>query len=118
MMPEFNTPLAVYPASEHCTATHGLYSQCLGRMAHVFIGAAHGWQGSRQTPPSVEDVAMHWNEICDTKGDFDVPPGATHEHAIVLRPEEHRAGKAGVSTCSSWWSPNQYKKKKVKQSEK
>lgn len=84
MQVEFNTPLAVYLASESCTATHGLYSQCLGRLAHVFIGATHGWQGPRDMPPSVEDVAAHWAEICDTAEGYDVPLGATQEHALVM----------------------------------
>src|SRR5690606_36116256 len=51
---EFNTPLAVYLASEACTSTHALYSQCLGRVARVFIGVASGWQSHRQSPASAE----------------------------------------------------------------
>lgn len=84
MQPEFNTPLAVYLASEQCTATRGLYSQCLGRMAHVFIGAVDGWQADRQAPPSVEEIAEHWQEISDTGNGFAIPLSATDEHAIVL----------------------------------
>ncbi len=84
MDPEFNTPLAVYLASENCTATHGLYSQCIGRMAHVFIGAVKGWQAQRQSPPSVEEVAEHWNEICDAGQGYIVPLTASEENAMVL----------------------------------
>ncbi|MCT2399922.1 SDR family NAD(P)-dependent oxidoreductase [Novosphingobium mangrovi (ex Huang et al. 2023)] len=84
MNPEFNTPLAIYLASEACTATHGLFSQCLGRAARVFIGATPGWQAQRQAPPSVEDIAAHWDEICDTANGFDIPLAARQEHEIVL----------------------------------
>ncbi len=87
MDPEFNTALAVYLASETCTATHGLYSQCIGRLAHVFIGAATGWQAPRQSPPSVEDVAEHWDEIGDLERGFIVPLSSTQENEMVLRQE-------------------------------
>ena len=50
MNPEFNTPLAVYLASEACTDTRGLYSQCMGRMARVFIGATLGWLAASAMP--------------------------------------------------------------------
>src|SRR3546814_18247150 len=30
---------------------------------------------------------------------------------VVVRSEERRVGKGGVSTCRSWWSPNHKKKK-------
>lgn len=84
MNPEFNTPLAVYLASEACLVTHNLYSQCLGRFARVFIGAVPGWQSHRQSPASVEEIAEHWAEIDDTAHGFAIPLTATEEHGIVL----------------------------------
>lgn len=84
MDPEFNTPLAIYLASEKCTATHGLFSQCVGRMARVFIGAVNGWQAQRESPPSVEDIAEHWDEICDTGRGFIVPLTAREEHEMIF----------------------------------
>jgi len=81
---EFNMPIAVYLASEECTSTHALYSQCLGRVARVFIGVVPGWQHHRQSPPAVEDIAGHWDEICDTTKGFAIPNTATEELGVVL----------------------------------
>ena len=62
----FNTPLAVYLVSEQCTSTHGIYSQNSGRYARVAIAAADGWVSPMgPTPPSVEDVAANFAQICD-----------------------------------------------------
>jgi len=84
---EFNMPLAVYLASEACTATHGLFSQCIGRVAHVFIGAVTGWQAQRQSPPGVEEIAEHWAEICDASAGYIVPLTARQEHEMILARE-------------------------------
>jgi len=84
MNPEFNMPLAVYLASEACTDTQGLWSQCLGRSARVFLGVVPGWQAQRQSAPSVEEITAHWPEIADTTRGFAIPATATEEHGIVL----------------------------------
>lgn len=84
MNPEFNTPLAVYLASEACTSTHHLYSQCLGRTARAIIGVVPGWQAQRQSAPSVEQIAEHWTEICDTTKGFVEPPTSRDELDAVL----------------------------------
>lgn len=82
--PAYNAPLAVYLASEACTSTHGLYSQCLGRVARVFVGVAKGWQAQRQTPPSVEEIAEHWQEIGDVSAGFATPASPGDELVKVL----------------------------------
>ena len=84
MNPEFNMPIAVYLASEACTSTQALYSQCVGRFARVFTGVVPGWQAQRQSPPSVEDIAAHWHEISDTDSGFAMPKTATEELGLVL----------------------------------
>ncbi|MFA7602584.1 MAG: SDR family NAD(P)-dependent oxidoreductase [Novosphingobium sp.] len=84
MDPGFNAPLAIFLASEACTSTHALYSQCLGRVARVFVGVTTGWQGQRQTPASVEEIAEHWAEIGDTSRGFTTPSTPHHELALVL----------------------------------
>ena len=81
---EFNMPLAVYLASEACTATQGLYSQCLGRNARVFIGVVPGWQAQRQSAPGVDEIAAHWAEIDDTAHGFTIPRSPGDELAAVL----------------------------------
>lgn len=61
-----NTPLAVYLVSEHCQSTHGIFSSNSGRYAQVRICAADGWVAPwGPTPPAVEDVATHFEQICD-----------------------------------------------------
>ena len=62
----FNTPLAVYLVSEQCTETHGIWSQNSGRYAKVRISAADGWVVPiGAPPPSVEELAARWGEVCD-----------------------------------------------------
>ncbi len=84
MNPEFNTPLAVYLASEACTSTHALYSQCLGRSARVFIGVVPGWQAQRQTSPSTDQIAEHWGEITDITNGFATPAAPRDELVLVM----------------------------------
>ena len=67
LLPEFNTPLAVYLASEQCRSTHGIFSANGGRYAEVLIQATEGWMSpAGGTPPSVEDIANHLDRITDT----------------------------------------------------
>ena len=62
----FNTPLAVYLVSEACRETHGIFSQNSGRYAKVRIVAADGWVApAGDMPPTVEDVAAHFEAITD-----------------------------------------------------
>ena len=62
----FNTPLAVYLVSEHCTATHGIFSSNSGRYARVGIRAADGWVSPiGAPPPTAEDIAAHFAQIGD-----------------------------------------------------
>lgn len=72
----FNTPLAVYLVSEQCTSTHGIFSANSGRFAKVRICAADGWVAPMgPKPPSVDDVAAHFGQICD--------PAVYHEPLTV-----------------------------------
>lgn len=84
MNPEFNVPIAVYLASEANSSTHGLYSQCVGRTTKLIVGLGAGWQAQRQSPPSAEDIAAHWDEICDLPAGVTVPASPTDELIHVL----------------------------------
>ena len=84
MNPEFNMPIAVYLASEANSATQGIYTQCLGRTAKMMIGVPPGWQAQRQSPPSVDDIATHFGEICAMPAGFYVPPSPRDELMHVL----------------------------------
>lgn len=62
----FNTPLVAYLVSEQCTSTHGIYSANSGRYAKVRICAADGWVAPvGSSVPAVEDIAAHFDQICD-----------------------------------------------------
>jgi NAD(P)-dependent dehydrogenase (short-subunit alcohol dehydrogenase family) len=90
MNPEFNTPIAVYLASEACMSTHQLYSQCLGRTAKAIVGVVPGWQAQRQSAPSAEQIAEHWDEICDISRGFVEPPTSRDELSAVLSQSAQR----------------------------
>jgi NAD(P)-dependent dehydrogenase (short-subunit alcohol dehydrogenase family) len=82
--PAFVTPLAVYLCSEACDSTHGIYSASLGRYARVFLGTCEGWIGPRVEPPSLEEIATHWGEICDKAGAHEVG-SLSEEFALISR---------------------------------
>jgi NAD(P)-dependent dehydrogenase (short-subunit alcohol dehydrogenase family) len=84
MEPEFNAGLGVFLASETCTSTHALYSSCVGRYARVFVGATPGWQAPRDTPPTADQIAGHFDEICDTSRGFIMPASPRNEIETVL----------------------------------
>jgi NAD(P)-dependent dehydrogenase (short-subunit alcohol dehydrogenase family) len=66
IVPEFNTPLALYLASEQCQATHGVFSANGGRYARVRICATDGWVApAGSAPPRPEDIAKHIEKIGD-----------------------------------------------------
>jgi len=66
LQPAFNTPLALYLASEQCESTHGIFSSNGGRYAQVLIHATEGWISPAGTEAaSVEDIAAHFAEITD-----------------------------------------------------
>jgi NAD(P)-dependent dehydrogenase (short-subunit alcohol dehydrogenase family) len=83
MDPAFTTGIVVYLASEACTSTHAIYSSLGGRIARVFVGVTHGWQGSREQPASAEDIATHIAEIRDPGRGFNIPRSLMDEYRIV-----------------------------------
>ncbi len=87
MNPEFNMPIAVYLASEANSSTQGIYTQCLGRTAKMIIGVPPGWQAQRQSPPSVDEIAAHFGQICAMPGGFYTPPNPRDELIHVLSQE-------------------------------
>jgi NAD(P)-dependent dehydrogenase (short-subunit alcohol dehydrogenase family) len=87
MDPSFTTAITVYLASEACTSTHSIYSHLGGRFARVIIGVTEGWQGSRETPSTVDDIARHIDQIRDTTRAIHVPDELNHEFRIVVKTE-------------------------------
>lgn len=88
MDPNYNAPLVAYLASEVCTSNRAVYSQCLGRIARVFVGVGEGWQAQRQTPPTVEEIAAHWDEINDLERGYTMPASPHEELALVMQAGE------------------------------
>lgn len=82
MQQEFVTPLVTYLASEACDSTHAIYSATLGRYARVFLGLCRGWAGPRDAPASADDIAAHFDQICDQQG-YTVPDNLLHEFEII-----------------------------------
>lgn len=92
VVPEFNTPLALYLVSEACTATHGVYSSNSGRYARVRICAAEGWVAPKgSVPPSVEDIAAHFGQISEL-GEYSEPMTPYEEFTAAAK----TARKQGV----------------------
>jgi hypothetical protein len=91
LTPEFNAPLALYLVSEACTATHGIYSSCVGRYARVRILAGEGWHAPRgATPPSVEDIAAHFDAI--EASTHLIEPMTVYDEAVEVTASGRRAG--------------------------
>jgi NAD(P)-dependent dehydrogenase (short-subunit alcohol dehydrogenase family) len=82
--PGFVTPLVTYLCSEACESSHGIYSATLGRFARVFVSMGRGWIGPRMEPPSAEDIAAHWGQICDKAG-AEEPQSLMAEFEIVAK---------------------------------
>ncbi len=88
MTPAFNTGLAVYLASDSCTASHEVYSACAGRIARVFVAVTEGWRGSREQPASAEDIANHIDRIRDPGPGIHIPDSPGDEFRILLSEAE------------------------------
>ncbi len=83
--PPFTAGLVAYLAHQSCTSTHAIYSALGGRIARVFLGATKGWVGPTDAPPSAEDVAAHFETICDEGLGYRIPANALDEFRIVAR---------------------------------
>lgn len=93
MEPAFNAGLVVYLASEACTATHEIYSSCAGRVARVFVGVTEGWQGSRDSPASAEEIEQHIDQIRDPGRGVHIPTSPRDEFRIVLTRPDPAVGR-------------------------
>lgn len=87
----FNTPLAVYLVSEQCASTHGIYTANSGRYAKVRICAADGWVAPMgSTPPVAEDIAAHFDRICDS--DIHQEPLTVYDEFTAVAKAARRQG--------------------------
>jgi NAD(P)-dependent dehydrogenase (short-subunit alcohol dehydrogenase family) len=88
LAPEWVAALAVRLVSERSSVTHGVFSAANGRYARVLIGVAEGWVAPGL--PSPEDVAAHWDLICDPKGFHE--PHSVYDEAVDVRETLRRNG--------------------------
>jgi NAD(P)-dependent dehydrogenase (short-subunit alcohol dehydrogenase family) len=65
---EYVAPLAVYLASSNCQQTGQVFSAVGGRYARVVKGIVAGWVSASAEPPSVDDLARHWDEVIASRG--------------------------------------------------
>jgi NAD(P)-dependent dehydrogenase (short-subunit alcohol dehydrogenase family) len=71
MAPELAAPMVAYLAHEDCPASGEVYSAGAGRFARLFLAQAPGYV-HEDGPPTVDDVAAHWDTINDETG-YEVP---------------------------------------------
>jgi NAD(P)-dependent dehydrogenase (short-subunit alcohol dehydrogenase family) len=86
--PEWVAPLVAYLASEQCATTHGVFSACSGRYARVITGVGPGWVAVE--PPNMEDIATHWQVICD-------PVALTEPHSVY---DEALAAREAITAAA------------------
>jgi NAD(P)-dependent dehydrogenase (short-subunit alcohol dehydrogenase family) len=80
--PDLVTPMVSYLCSEACTTTHGAYSAAGGRYARVFWGLGQGWFAGKDTRPTAEEIAEHFDQI-DSQDGY-IVPGSTTDEIMAL----------------------------------
>jgi NAD(P)-dependent dehydrogenase (short-subunit alcohol dehydrogenase family) len=65
MAPELVAPMAAFLAHEECPVSGEIYAAGFGRFARIVVAQTEGWVRRAGTPPTIEDVAAHWDEIND-----------------------------------------------------
>lgn len=81
--PRFTAALVAWLLHPDCPSTHAIYSAAAGRMARVYTAPGPGWHGPIDRAPTLEEVAVHWAEICDPGNGVEVPANAYDEFRIV-----------------------------------
>lgn len=79
--PDWVVPLALHLVSEGSATTHGVFSACSGRYARIAIAAADGWVAPET--PQMEDIAVHWPQICDVASACE--PMSVYDEALTVR---------------------------------
>lgn len=66
------SPMLAYLAHEDCPVNGEILVAGARRFARLFLGVTEGYLKEGQEPPTIEDVAAHWDEINDL-GEYYVP---------------------------------------------
>jgi NAD(P)-dependent dehydrogenase (short-subunit alcohol dehydrogenase family) len=64
--PESVAPMVTYLVSEACQVTGETFSAVAGKYARAIVGVTEGWFAADQDAVTPEDIAEHFEEICDT----------------------------------------------------
>jgi NAD(P)-dependent dehydrogenase (short-subunit alcohol dehydrogenase family) len=67
MSPDLVAPMVAFLAHESCPVSGEIFAAGAGRFARVFIASTDGYV-QLDPPPTIEDVATHWDEINDETG--------------------------------------------------
>jgi len=67
MAPELVAPMVAFLAHESCPVSGEIYTAGAGRFARIFVASTEGYLHA-DGPPSVADVAAHWDAINDESG--------------------------------------------------
>jgi NAD(P)-dependent dehydrogenase (short-subunit alcohol dehydrogenase family) len=68
MEPELVAPMVAFLAHEDCDVSGEIYLAGAGRFARIFIASTEGYVHRQPGPPTIEDVADHWDAINDETG--------------------------------------------------
>jgi NAD(P)-dependent dehydrogenase (short-subunit alcohol dehydrogenase family) len=75
-------PMVVYLCSETNEFTHEIFAAGGGRFGRVFIGTNKGWFAGQGEVPSVEELAVHLDEVRDIS-EFEMPLNITDDIMIL-----------------------------------
>ena len=67
MSPDLVAPIVAFLAHEDCPVSGEIYAAGAGRFARIFVAQTEGYVHAGP-PPSIEDVAAHWDTINDERG--------------------------------------------------
>jgi hypothetical protein len=82
--PEQVMPMVVYLCSEQNPYTHEIFTAGGGRYGRIFIGTNEGWFAGAKVVPSVDDIALHIDQIRDVST-YEIPTSSNDEIMIIGR---------------------------------
>lgn len=95
MSPDLVAPMVAYLAHESCPVSGEIYAAGAGRFARIFIASTAGYV-HEGAPPTVEDVADHWEAINDETDSW-IPTDLTTWSATFLAHLDRSDGRPASS---------------------
>lgn len=75
-------PIVTYLCSEACNVTAEAFSAVAGRFARVLVGVTEGWYAEDHLGVTADDIAEHFEEICDL-GVYHLPESVYDEYRLL-----------------------------------